>query len=505
MRKRVISDSRQTGRSYFEEMRRSYVLMVFMFSYLLLAEKGAGSIRCANVLTHCQQNGSNIPRCVENAMRNCGKSLPRGFHSPDFYLRAANSSRAARVDTVYGHVIQVPSEAVLKSKSENDVYLIVSVLNSSLFEAPSDNGSLHEQVLGVWLGDQDVHDLSHPVRIKFVNVSQNESRKCVFWKMSKNSEQGKWSTDGCNTSQNNKDFVCECNHLSFFAVLVSPDMPEKVDTQPLEYITYVGSSLSVVFTVIALMLFLCHRKIKAEHSVIIHMQLTGSMFLLHLFFLASSFWSEAEGAACRSLGLMLHWALLGTLTWTAIEGFHLYLLLVRVFNIYIRRYTLKLILVGWGVPTITVMICGVAGSYGKYTLTVNTSNITNLCWVPTAAVRYITVNGYLGLVLLFNIAILAVTVVKMRQLRLRTVQTTSRVRRFWKDWATVLGLSCVLGLPWGLAFTTKGLINLPGVYVFTILNAFQGALMFLWFLSITCKSNHEEQSSKDISLSNIRS
>ncbi|KAL7866485.1 hypothetical protein AOLI_G00142990 [Acnodon oligacanthus] len=495
------------GRSRFEEMRRSCVLTLFMFSSLVLDGKGAGSIVCTHVLKYCQGNEANIPRCVEDRMRNCkkGKLLPFD-PDPDFYLRSADSSSAARVDTVYGHVIHIPLEAVLKSKGPDidQVYLIVSVLNSRLFEAPSDKGSPYEQVLGVWLGDKDIHNLSHPVRIEFVNVSQNESRKCVFWKMPHNSEQGSWSTDGCNTIQNNTDFVCECNHLSFFAVLVSPDVPDPVNIHRLQYITYVGSCLSVVFTSIALILFLCHRNIKAEHSVIIHMQLTASLFLLHFFFLASSFWSKAEGAACLSLGLILHWALLGTLTWTAIEGFHLYLLLVQVFNIYVRRYTLKLSLVGWGVPTITVMICGVGGSYGKYTLTENTSNITSLCWIPTAAVRYITVNGYLGLVLFFNIAILAVTVGKIRQLRLRTMQVRSRVRRFWKDWATLLGLSCVLGLPWGLAFTTNGAISLPGTYIFTILNAFQGVLTVLWFWSITCKSNHEEQSSKD-SLSNIRS
>lgn len=51
---------------------------------------------------------------------------------------------------------------------------------------------------------------------------------------------------------------------------------------------------------------------------------------------------------CRALGLILHWSLLASISWMALEGFHLYLLLVRVFNIYVRRYLLKLSLVGWG-------------------------------------------------------------------------------------------------------------------------------------------------------------
>lgn len=55
-----------------------------------------------------------------------------------------------------------------------------------------------------------------------------------------------------------------------------------------------------------------------------------------------------EGWLCRGLGLLLHWSLLASFFWMALEGFHLYLLLVRVFNIYIKKYVLKLSLVAWG-------------------------------------------------------------------------------------------------------------------------------------------------------------
>ncbi|XP_036442517.1 adhesion G protein-coupled receptor G3-like isoform X2 [Colossoma macropomum] len=501
---------------------RASLLPIFIFFSVVLVGEGSFenvSSQCHKVVADCiEMHSVAIPRCVETKMRNCRRRRTR-INTPGLYLQTVSPSSEARVDTEYGHVIYIPSEAVLKSGGEHlktsgrRVDLTVSVLNTSLFEAPSDEGSPHEQILGVWLGMRDVHNLSNPVRIVFVNVSQNGTGKCVFWKLSNNSN---WSTDGCKTTQNNSDFICECNHLSFFAMLISPDVPDPAHVQRLVYISYIGSSLSVVFTIIIIVLFLCHRKSKAEHSVIIHVQLTGSLLLLHLFYLASSIWSEPEWAVCQALGLMLHWALLATFTWTAIEGFHLYLLLVRVFNIYIRRYLLKLSLVGWGLPTITVMICGVVGAYGKHTVTKNTSSVTvamDLCWFKTEnedgihkAMKFVTVTGYLGLVLLFNVVILAVMVVKTRQLRARSIQSRGRVRRMWKDLATILGLSCVLGLPWGLAFTIYGPLSLPGTYLFNILNAFQGVLMFLWFLSITCKSIHEEQkSTKDFTQSHLSS
>lgn len=84
-----------------------------------------------------------------------------------------------------------------------------------------------------------------------------------------------------------------------------------------------------------------------------HLHLAGALLCLHLCFLLCGFWvsvlkEDDEGWVCRGLGLLLHWSLLATFFWMALEGFHLYLLLVRVFNIYIKKYVLKLCLLAWG-------------------------------------------------------------------------------------------------------------------------------------------------------------
>lgn len=90
---------------------------------------------------------------------------------------------------------------------------------------------------------------------------------------------------------------------------------------------------------------------RPEKTTNLHMQLAGAMLCLHLSFLLSCFsaWLLNEDSpVCLVLGLILHWSLLATFSWTALEGFHLYLLLSRVFNITFRKYLLKLSLVGWG-------------------------------------------------------------------------------------------------------------------------------------------------------------
>lgn len=84
-----------------------------------------------------------------------------------------------------------------------------------------------------------------------------------------------------------------------------------------------------------------------------HLHLAGALLGLHLSFLLGGFWvsmlnENDEGWVCKGLGLLLHWSLLATYFWMALEGFHLYLLLVRVLNIYIKNYVLRLCLVAWG-------------------------------------------------------------------------------------------------------------------------------------------------------------
>ncbi|MEQ2162768.1 hypothetical protein GOODEAATRI_023156 [Goodea atripinnis] len=198
------------------------------------------------------------------------------------------------------------------------------------------------------------------------------------------------------------------------------------------------------------------------------MQLSGALLCLHLSFLSCNFWifllNEKEDSwVCRGLGLFLHWSLLATLTWVALEGFHLYLLLIRVFNIYVRRYLLKLCIVGWGECKSLVGLCWMSSEFQQRRL-----------------VMYITL-AFLCLVVLYNFCMLLLVVFKIWGLRAGRKdyecsdwKKTHKERgtSLWKDCATVLGLSCVLGLPWGLASLTYA--TLPGIYLFTILNSLQG-------------------------------
>ncbi|TWW67120.1 Adhesion G protein-coupled receptor G3 G-protein coupled receptor 97 [Takifugu flavidus] len=236
----------------------------------------------------------------------------------------------------------------------------------------------------------------------------------------------------------------------------------------------------------------------------------GALLCLHLSFLLSSCWVLVLDVAdedwiCKGLGLLLHCSLMATFLWMAVEGLHLYLLLVRVFNIDIKRYMLKLSLVAWGLPTLTAVLCVSFNVYGKHTIQLkgddNHNSTVQLCWISSQfpqglLISYITTAALPFLVVLFNFCMVCLVVFKMCGLRKRMrgggsssgwkKMNDDNWARLWRDGSTLLGLSCVLGLPWGLSGLTY--VSLLGIYLFTVLNSLQGIFIFLWSLALTCKS-----------------
>ena len=73
---------------------------------------------------------------------------------------------------------------------------------------------------------------------------------------------GEWSNEGCiATVFNASHTVCECNHLTHFAILLSPvplDLFEKVALS-LEVIGYTGVSISMVAMAITIITFVIFR------------------------------------------------------------------------------------------------------------------------------------------------------------------------------------------------------------------------------------------------------
>ncbi|MEQ2161114.1 hypothetical protein GOODEAATRI_006397, partial [Goodea atripinnis] len=130
---------------------------------------------------------------------------------------------------------------------------------------------------------------------------------------------------------------------------VSADLSPK-DQEIISYITFIGCGISLFALVITVLLFIANRNLRGDDSKKIHINLTVALILLNIHFLSSQAVAATSSTElCLYVALLLHYSLLASFTWMVLEGFHLCLLLVKVFNIYIRRYLLKLSVVGWDV------------------------------------------------------------------------------------------------------------------------------------------------------------
>nr|XP_019935446.1 PREDICTED: adhesion G-protein coupled receptor G2-like [Paralichthys olivaceus] len=135
------------------------------------------------------------------------------------------------------------------------------------------------------------------------------------------------------------------------------------------------------------------------------------------------------------------------------------------------------------------------------------TNQTNaICWITDDSFFYSVNLVYFTLIFIFNSGILisvASRICKMQQMLSSTSKlgtgTEGDARKdpdkmsvSYKSGLTVLGLTCLMGTTWGLAFLGSGYVNYPILYLFCILNSTQGVCIFLWICLSAKKQRKRE-------------
>lgn len=383
-----------------------------------------------------------------------------------------------------------PFESLQGSKPT--VRLAITILDigpGTLFKGPqlstADGSSvLNNRLVGLSLGRIPVTQLAEPLEITFSHQHQppNMTLSCVFWDVNKGSS-GDWSSKGCSTNLGANRTVCRCDHLTFFALLLKPIL-DKVTVRALTRISQAGCGTSMIFLAFSIVLYALLRfswqRFKSEDAPKIHMALSISLFLLNLaFFINVGHGLMGSDATCWVRGAIFHYFLLCAFTWMALEAFHLYLLIIKVFNTYFGHYFLKLSLVGWGLPALIVIGTGSANSYGPYAIR-NKENIIvlELCWFRKETALYVTVHGYFLFIFLVSAVVLALVAWKIFTLPSGVAGKERRTN--WKRVLTILGLSSLVGVTWGLAIFTP--LGVSTIYIFALFTSLQGVFIFCWFV-----------------------
>ncbi|CAG5851278.1 unnamed protein product [Menidia menidia] len=361
------------------------------------------------------------------------------------------------------------------------------------------------------LGERRLQNLKPPITMRFSAAHMDNGNQTQLTCHYFDEYEWAWKKDGCETQNEQNDIVCNCNHTTAFAVLLIRAPISEAHWKILSYISYIGCGLSAFFSALSIIMYVYTRKHKMDYSIAIHTSLSGALLLLNTAFLLSEWAATVTPEwVCECVAALMHYSLLCCFTWMAIEAIHLYVLLIKVFNTYYKYYLLKLSIAGWGIPGLIVATSlgmkDFKQFYGVNQVSMSDSNQTaQICWITDDAFFYSVNLSYFAIIFIFNSCILMAVASKICQMK-HVLKNYSKFKngngdpdRFsasCKSGLTLLGLTCLMGTTWGLAFLGSGYVNYPILYLFCILNSLQGFLIFLWILISTKKQRKLEMEDK---------
>ncbi|XP_019740001.1 adhesion G-protein coupled receptor G5-like [Hippocampus comes] len=450
--------------------------------------------------------------------------LKPGGRLPGLHISASDSEANAGTPVNNSRVnVHLPGD-LLPSLDDTLLFCMVTWPRSIWLQNVTSEELYQNRLLGLRLHGKTVSGLRQRVNITVNAVTINLKADIQKSGSRKNSD---------NTMESgNSPLYCESTFLwllllptksdafpSFFSIRVPWKLAKLVAVFPLQvsaplsdaneavlsYLSLIGCTLSLVTLVMTLLLFVTKRKLREDVSMKVHANLAVALILLNAHFLSSRAAALSSDGLCFYVALALHYSLLATFSWMALESFHLYLLLVRVFNIYIRRYMLKLGLAGWSLPAAIVILAVFLkpDAYGRVALDATDPESTQICYLLDGTLKMVSTLGVFSVVFAFNLVMLVVTVQRLTGLpHSKRPQVGQGERgRTKQNISTLLGVSTLLGITWGLVFFSFGHLSTAGLYLFCILNSLQGFFIFLWFVLSWRKSAPSTASSKTPSAS----
>ncbi|XP_034164558.1 adhesion G protein-coupled receptor L2 isoform X3 [Pangasianodon hypophthalmus] len=363
--------------------------------------------------------------------------------------------------------------ATIKLGSEMNGHNLTVAVNSDVIAA-----SINKESSRVYITEPVIFTLEH------IDMQHYFNSNCSFWNYSERSMMGYWSTQGCKLVKSNKTHTtCSCSHLTNFAVLMAHQEilgPGREHKLLLTVITRVGIVVSLVCLAMCIFTFCFFRGLQSDRNTI-HKNLCINLFIAELLFLIGRSVTEHR-IGCAIIAGILHYFFLSSFAWMCLEGVHLYLMLVDIFE---SEYSRKkyYYVSGYLFPAIIVGVSA-AVDYGSY-------GTEKACWLRLDNHFIWSFIGPVTFIIMLNLIFLVITIYKMVKHSTSLKPDSSRLENI-KSW--VLGafaLLCLLGLTWtfGLLFINSESVVLA--YLFTIFNTFQGMFIFIFHCLLQKKVRRE--------------
>ncbi|KAK2826194.1 hypothetical protein Q5P01_020408 [Channa striata] len=378
----------------------------------------------------------------------------------------------------FSYLVQIPAEASSMAVKGNGS--VAGVLSFPVIDQDNSSVLFNNKMIGIDMG-AEISNLSQTINIQFNNVNKDGNNvSCVSWNGT--GEKPIWITDGCRTVENDDDISCQCSHLTFFALLMSPPTTNisSSDFKSLTYITSIGCGLSMFFLAVGLFMQFLIRKGKASQATKILMNLFVAMFVLNLSFLVNGSIANLDiFSVCVATAAVMHYTMLATFSWFFIEALHIYINLWR-FDAKIQHYMMKIYIAGWATPAVVVIALLALNKYGSLDIYTNDGSSEKMCWITDSVIHQAVNIGYYAVVFIFTLIIFIVTVQQIVFFK----PTTGKVKdhsSIKTNTFSILGLTLLLGITWAFAFFSYGPLLLASYYIFTILNSFQGFFLFIYY------------------------
>ncbi|WAQ98631.1 AGRL3-like protein [Mya arenaria] len=356
----------------------------------------------------------------------------------------------------------------LKALRGENVTTFVGLVYKNLSQAVStkldqaENATISSQVLSLHLLPQAPVKVDPEIQLNFQTFqSVSRYRKfCAFW----NTTTETWSTSGCNVVSSNASQVqCACNHLTNFALLISPYTSTSEVVQNISMvITYIGSGLSILALIVTIALHAFYWKILRSERESLTMCLCVVLLLANILFLAGIGQTENQ-TVCRWIAVSLHVVFLTVFFTMLSVGLNVYVAVAVVFKSGKSKLVMYLLVAF--VPPIAVVLT--AASVSK----LEGYGTKASCWLDIDHWMFWTFAGPVAFVILVNGIIISIVLVKLCNTKVaKNKDTLDRIKM------TITALSVLLpimGIGWVFGFFAVNKKTQWFQIVFCIFNASQ--------------------------------
>ncbi|XP_078256235.1 adhesion G protein-coupled receptor F4-like [Rhinoraja longicauda] len=309
-----------------------------------------------------------------------------------------------------------------------------------------------------------------------------KSARCVFWDYSFiDDKQIGWSPNGCTTETIGSNIRCTCNHLTSFAVLMSPmDIPIPF----IDELTYIGLSISMMSLLIWITIEKITWKTITKSSIAYSRHITQLNTAVALllgqisFLIGGSEYIKKNDHLCTVATIFTQFFFLSTFFWTLNQSLTLLHQIIFVFH-HIGRLTFIsfCFVIGYGCPL--AIVIAATTSFLK----INAYKRKDSCWLNATLnpkfSAFLTFIIPVGCIIAINIIILTIVILKLLRPNISEGLKEREKKTIKKIIKAVLIFTPTFGLTWIVGFALLKDNSDYLHYAFVLLNSLQGLFILL--------------------------